>query len=182
MLYSLKWKKSAIRSLCDRYFLLFGRFDTLARSGLSSPSVRGTSFSGGEGITLLPAISCKFCTPHGSCIEQSRIEPRSSPPPAVSPPIGRSLRTPDPPRMMMKRPTRFVSRDLEYSLFLAFLASETTVPGVDLLAYHIGFLFFLVLWREVVHRRCRQYRGNRVQTKVFWANFEGSYLNEFGSN
>ena len=108
-------------------FLLFSRFDTLARSGLSSPSVRGTSFSGGEGITLLPAISCRFCPPHGSCIEQSRIEPGSSPPPAVNPPIGRSLRTPDPPRMKIKRPTRFVSRDLEYSLFLA---SEATVPGV----------------------------------------------------
>ena len=25
------------------------------------------------------------------------------------------------------------------------------------------------------------YRDDRVQTKVFWANFEGSYLNEFGS-
>ena len=40
--------------------------------------VRGTSFSGGEGITLLPAISCKFCNPNGSCIEQSGIEPSPS--------------------------------------------------------------------------------------------------------
>ena len=27
----------------------------------------------------------------------------------------------------------------------------------------------------------KAYRDGRVQTKVFWANFEGSYLNEFGS-
>ena len=31
--------------------------------------VRGTSFSGGEGITPLPAISCTFCNPNGSCTD-----------------------------------------------------------------------------------------------------------------
>ena len=37
------------------FFLLFSRFDTLARSVVSQ--VRGTSFSGGEGDMPLPAIS-----------------------------------------------------------------------------------------------------------------------------
>ena len=87
MYFNWTWKLSLYRSARGEREqqppLLFSRFDTLARSGLSSPSVRGTSFSGGEVITLLPAISCKFCTPHGSCIEQSRIEPRSSPPPGL---------------------------------------------------------------------------------------------------
>ena len=61
------------------FFLLFSRFDTLARSELSK--VLGTSFSGGEGTKLLPAISCIFCNPRGSCIEQSGIETVSSRPP-----------------------------------------------------------------------------------------------------
>ena len=55
------------------FFLLFSRFDTLARSGLSSLLVRRTCFSGGEGTRLLPAISCKFCTPHGSCIGKRNL-------------------------------------------------------------------------------------------------------------
>ena len=55
-----------------RLFLTFSRLDTLARSEHSQ--VRDTSFSGEEGTRLLPAISCIFCNPHGSCIEQSGIE------------------------------------------------------------------------------------------------------------
>ena len=51
-----------------------------------------------------PAISCTFCHPNGLCIEQSGIEAVSSPPLAANPPIGRSLRTPGPPRMIIKSP------------------------------------------------------------------------------
>ena len=54
-------------------FSLFSRFDTLVRSELSQ--VRGTNFSGGEGITLLQDISCTFYNPNGSCIEQSGLGP-----------------------------------------------------------------------------------------------------------
>ena len=85
--------------------------------------VRGTSFSGGEGITLLPAISCKFCNPNGSCIEQSGIEPSpsgafqhtASRQPAHRPVTQDAGSAPH----GDKRPTRFVGRSLKYSLFLA---------------------------------------------------------------
>ena len=85
--------------------------------------VRGTSFSGGEGITLLPAISCKFCNPNGSCIEQSGIEPSpsgafqhtASRQPAHRPVTQDAGSAPHDD----KRPTRFVGRSLKYSLFLA---------------------------------------------------------------
>ena len=57
---------------CSTLLLLVSRFDTLARSELSQ--VPGTSYSSGEDTRLLPAISCAFCNPDGSCIEQSGIE------------------------------------------------------------------------------------------------------------
>ena len=80
--------------------------------------VRGTSFSGGEGITLLPAISCTFCNPHGSCIKQSGLEPppaTTSHQPAHRPVTQDAGSAPHDD----KRPTRFVGRSLKYSLFLA---------------------------------------------------------------
>ena len=103
------------------FFLLFSRFDTLARSELSQ--VRGTSFSGGEGIALLPAISCKFCNPNGSCIEQSGLEP--SPATASRQPAHRPV-TQDAGSAPHddKRPTRFVGRSLKYPLYLASEATD----------------------------------------------------------
>ena len=101
--------------------LLFSRFDTLARSELSQ--VRGTNFSGGEGITPLPAISCTFCNPHGSCIKESGLEP--SPATASRQPAHRPV-TQDAGSAPHddKRPTRFVGRSLKYTLFLASEASD----------------------------------------------------------
>jgi len=85
--------------------------------------VRGTSFSGGEGITLLPAISCKFCNPHGSCIKQSGLEPShatASRQPAHRPVTQDAGSAP----RDDKRPTRFVGRSLKYSLFPASEATD----------------------------------------------------------
>ena len=88
-----------------------------------------TNFSGGEGITPLPAISCTFCNPNGSSIEQSGLEP----PPATASrqPAHRPV-TQDAgsaPHDDM-RPTRFVGRSLKYSLFLASEATDKQKIGV----------------------------------------------------
>ena len=58
---SLAW----LRHLCFEVY----------RKIVHSSKVRGASFSGGEGTGLLPAISCKFCKPHGVVKQHNRFGP-----------------------------------------------------------------------------------------------------------
>ena len=90
--------------------------------------VRCTSFSGRGGTGLSSTVSCKFCPhPYESCIGSSRTEivsiTTAGRQPAHRPVTQDAGAAPHDD----KRPTRFVSRGLEYSLFLA---SEATVPGL----------------------------------------------------
>ena len=82
--------------------------------------VRCTSFSGRGGTGLSSTVSCKFCPhPYESCIGSSRTEivsiTTAGRQPAHRPVTQDAGAAPHDD----KRPTRFVSRGLKYSLFLA---------------------------------------------------------------
>ena len=112
------------------FFLLFSCFDTLARSANFRRS-GGRAFQVGKASRSSRPSAANFCNPNGSCIEQSGIEPSpsgafqhtASRQPAHRPVTQDAGAAPHDD----KRPTRFASRGLEYSLFLA---SEATVPGL----------------------------------------------------